>query len=97
MARYVIDSLLTNDDYLSNDDVLESIFRYYNYSFFPENLIQDSIFFYLCQFNYSKIVDFIIEMKNDEFTDKMIKLKSIQNFVFFNQIDIFFFLIFNDI
>lgn len=45
MARYVIDSLLTNEDYLSNDDVLESIFRYYNYSFFPENLIQDSILY----------------------------------------------------
>ena len=85
IARYIIDNLLSQNTYLQNDEVLESIFRYYNYSFFPEKLDQDSIFFYLCQFNYSDIVGFIMQMKNEEFYERVIFK---QKKIFFNKISL---------
>ena len=59
--------MMEKSDNQMSDELLESILRYYNYLYFPEDLNQKLIFFFLVKFNYSKIVNFIIEMKKNEF------------------------------
>lgn len=78
IAQYIENNYLSSD-YLSNEIVLESVFRYFNYSYFPEKIDQQSTFFYLCQYNHFKIVDFIIKMKKDEFDQKTIFIYIIYN------------------
>lgn len=55
-----------------SDKLLETVFRYYNYSFFPENFNDKSIFFYLCKYEYHKMVDFLIQSMKNDFESKMI-------------------------
>ena len=76
IAQYIKDNMMEKSDNQMSDELLESILRYYNYLYFPEDLNQKSIFFFLVQFNYSKIVNFIIEMKKNEFDEILILKKT---------------------
>ena len=66
---------------LSNEKVVEFIFRYYNYSYFPIDFSHNYEFFYLCKYSYFTIVKLFLEIKKN-----YIKSMIIQTLKFFNEI-----------
>ncbi|KAK8887603.1 hypothetical protein M9Y10_038654 [Tritrichomonas musculus] len=48
----------------------EIIFKYQNYSLFPENFDLKDIFFYLYRYGYSNIVNFLLQMKMDNINSR---------------------------
>ena len=75
IANYIHDNLM-NENKL-NENVLSSIFHYYNYFYFPADLNNTYVFKCLCKYNYFKLVNFLLTSRD------FIKLKSIKIKTFF--------------
>lgn len=55
-----------------SEKLVECIFKYSNYSFLPEILDRNDLFFYFCNYNYNKIVDLLIKQKEEYIQTKII-------------------------
>ena len=67
----ITEYIKTNYDHFNNDDYSES-FKSFNFIFFPENLLNESSFFYLCKYNYLPFVELIINSKDLDINKKTI-------------------------
>ena len=82
LAVYIQDNLLNNtsvniqykNDKIAFDErYYSNIFQYSNYIYFPTNYHQDYMFYYLCQYNYTKAIKLLLF-----FDDKRISVDSNQ-------------------
>ena len=49
-----------------NEKAISCIFKYSNYTFFPDNFIENFVFFYLCKYDYSEIVKHLLKSIENE-------------------------------
>lgn len=89
IARYIFDNLYTKSDIEYDGNLLGSIFHSYNYSFFPENIIQWDSFYYLCQYKYMTLVDLFLDEKKDEIESTIILKKTFSLLIGFQKQFIF--------
>ena len=68
IANYIIINKI--DGKINEEKYYECVLHYHNFSFFPDDLNQNSIFLNLFQFGYNNIVELYIEMKKDKFEAK---------------------------
>lgn len=67
IASYIEENFMTSNNYQSRkDDVIATSFNSYNYAFFPDDFLQNSVFFYLCKFKYEEFVKLYLEAKKEE-------------------------------
>lgn len=86
LADYIQNNLIQYEQ-INEDDVRFNSLKHYNYSFFPEDLNNDTSFFYLCQFGYPQLVRIILKTGNININARIILI-----FKIFNTISINFFL-----
>ena len=55
-----------NFDIKDNEEILSSVYQFYNYFYFPNELKNDFDFFNLCSYNYSELVNFRMTIKEQE-------------------------------
>ncbi|KAK8889155.1 hypothetical protein M9Y10_033900 [Tritrichomonas musculus] len=60
IAEYIKNNFLENMKY---EKTVYYILRYHNYANFPADFDTDDEFFYLCKFNYNKLVDLFVKKK----------------------------------
>lgn len=63
ISNYIRDNLIVSDDIEKNGIILKSIFKSRNFEMIPDEIKGNEIFFYLCHYNYSKLVKLYIEPK----------------------------------
>ena len=66
IANYIMDALLDvkmKDEFYEN--TIECSFRYYNYAFFPQDLHNNKLFFYINKYNYNSILNHYINEKGE--------------------------------
>ena len=71
IATYVKDNLLPqNYDSNKSEEFIASVLHYHHYDYFPSNFENEDEFYYLCCYNYNKLVDLFMKKK-----EKLIKEK----------------------
>ena len=58
-----------------NENILAYSFHYYNYSYFPDDLNHKFIFYYLCEYNYCTLVDFLLKNRDFNINKPLIQTK----------------------
>ena len=73
IASYIQNYLMKKDDDEENqtvrqcgENIVGCSFRYYNFPYFPTDFSQNNGFFYLCRYNYSKIVDLFLKTRKKD-------------------------------
>ncbi|KAK8865149.1 hypothetical protein M9Y10_010683 [Tritrichomonas musculus] len=89
VANYIRNNfLIINGNSEQKICFLESLFsislHYYNYSFFPNNVNQPFLFFYLCQYNHYYIVNLLMELKKNDIESQIVLKKNCFSFEIFN-------------
>ncbi|KAK8897957.1 hypothetical protein M9Y10_000201 [Tritrichomonas musculus] len=80
-ANYIINNLMNHNNIMRNTDqkVFENIYyygcRYHNYLYFPRHIHQKYTFFYLCKFNYYRLVKFCLKSKKIKVNKKIVLIK----------------------
>ena len=71
LTNYIQNNLYPNPN--ENEFYLFSkSYRYYNYSCFPKELINEYVFYDLCQYNYIKLVELLINTTNIDMNFKVV-------------------------
>ena len=65
-----------------DESIVDFIFRYCNYSYFPDDFKQNNAFYYLCRYNYSTLVNLFIDENKNDLESKIIQKHN----VFFNDV-----------
>ena len=76
VANYVLNNYLSIENEKSNDTLINGL-KYYNFSFMKDESINESLFGYLCEYDYYILVDILLSK-----TKVDINLQFIFNFVF---------------
>ena len=66
-----------------DESIVDFIFRYCNYSYFPDDFKQNNVFYYLCRYNYSTLVNLFIDENKNDIESKIIQK---HNVFFFNDV-----------
>ncbi|KAK8881018.1 hypothetical protein M9Y10_003728 [Tritrichomonas musculus] len=67
VSKYIIDYLIKEKNLPNDieneyyDKLYQYAIKYYNYSFFPENMKCKNLFFYFCKFDYYELVKIYLE------------------------------------
>lgn len=80
-----VEFIQTNYSIDYDESAVEYSFCYYNYNFLPDDLTQRIVFFCLCKYNYSKMVDCYLRIKKDE----MEKVVNIHKSIFQSNLKIY--------
>ncbi|KAK8864912.1 hypothetical protein M9Y10_010439 [Tritrichomonas musculus] len=83
LADYIQNNLIQYEQ-INEDDVRFNSLKHYNYSFFPEDLNNDTSFFYLCQFGYPQLVRIILKTGNININARIILIFKIFNTISIN-------------
>ena len=62
LTNYIQNNLLVDKNKI-NENLVGYTFHYHNYAFFPNDFNHDFIFFYLCEFGYFTLVEFLLQTK----------------------------------
>ena len=77
-VEYIKDNLIQeqeNETATTKEEILFNSMKYHNYSYFQTELIKEKSFFYLCLYDYKKLVEFLLKEKEEEIKKKIIQLK----------------------
>ena len=74
IGNYLINQELFDSKLQTNftENVVECIFQYSNYSFYPNDINKNFVFFHLCDYGYNKIVNLYMEMKKNDIEKSII-------------------------
>ncbi|KAK8847126.1 hypothetical protein M9Y10_019707 [Tritrichomonas musculus] len=72
IADYIINNLIEDSRKIkkNTESFVEISFKYYNYEYYPEEMNENFLFFYLAQYNYEYIVDRWLLNKMEELEEK---------------------------
>ena len=85
IANYILDQLLVKDKNTTNDVFLNCI-KYCNIFFEQKNIINESLFFYLCRYDYYKLVKFFLNENYIDINAKIIYMKKFNAILILNHI-----------
>ena len=54
------------------EETLSNILKYHNYSYFQTDMIKEEGFFFLCLYNYKKLIELLLKEKEEEIKKKII-------------------------
>ena len=80
-ADYIMNNLMNYNNVIRNTDqkVFENIyyygFHYHNYLYFSRHIHQKYTFFYLCQFNYYRLVKYCLKSKRIDINKTIVLMK----------------------
>ena len=69
----------------------KSIFKYYNFDQIPNELNDKNIFFYLCSYDYSKLIELYLNPKKKQLSEGIIQFIVL---MIFNIINVIFYIVF---
>lgn len=63
-------------DVLMNEEKIDykNCFKYCNFRLIPDELKNNSIFYYLCHYNYSKLVELYLEERQENIIEEIIQI-----------------------
>ena len=67
IANYIENNFITENELYQKEDFFSMILCYRNFSFFPSEFGKSDEFFYLCKYNYNKLVKLFLETKAEYF------------------------------
>ena len=85
ITDYFRENLLNVDD--NSNAIISSIFRFYNFLYFPKKIMDNLAFYYACKYDYFTIVQFLlneqkIDINNEVILNDFFILNSVLNLFF---------------
>ena len=66
IANYIEANLLKQKEIKNFNEIIANVsFHYYNYLYFPSNFFQSFVFYNLCKYNYTHIVEKMLKIQKD--------------------------------